>query len=143
MAEANHPSKLAEILDKKPRFILVVDDEPMIHSLLRPALKEHGFDMEGVESGFDAIDYLGVRRPDLIILDIDMPEMDGIETCKRIRADARGSKVPILFLTGKKTTDNVKKALAAGGNDFVVKPFEIHTLVQRVRRLLWPHGKHS
>lgn len=135
-ADPHHPTTLEQILDKKPRFVLIVDDEPMIATLLRPVLKENGYDVESVKSGEDCLDYLGVRLPDIIILDIDMPGMDGIETCKKIRADARGSKVPVVFLTGLKTGEKVKAAMAAGGSDFVVKPFEAATILARIRKHL-------
>ncbi len=138
-ADLHHPTALEQILDKKPRFVLIVDDEPMIATLLRPVLKENGYDVEAVKSGEECLDYLGVRRPDIIILDIDMPGIDGIETCKKIRADVRGGKVPVIFLTGLKTGEKVKAAMAAGGNDFVVKPFEAATVLARIRKHL-PRG---
>lgn len=135
-ADLNHPTTLEQILEKKPKFVLIVDDEPMIATLLRPVLKENGYDVEAVKSGGECLDYLGVRRPDIIILDIDMPDIDGIETCKKIRADARGNKVPIVFLTGLKTKEKFKAAMAAGGNDFIVKPFEAATVLARIRKHL-------
>jgi DNA-binding response OmpR family regulator len=86
--------------------------------------------------GHLALDHLDVRKPDLIILDVMMPGMSGIDVCRRIRADSRNDAIPVLFLTARGQTDDVVSGLDAGGDDYVVKPFEVTELQARVRALI-------
>ena len=101
--------------------ILAVDDRPEILSFVNNALKNH-FKVIGVTSGKSAIKVLDTHNPDLFILDIDMPEMDGYELAENIRSNANFAKTPIIFLTGNSTREYISKAIRVGGNDFIVKP---------------------
>ncbi len=116
--------------------ILTVDDDPDVLGTLERVLIRENFEVTGVNSGKKAIAYLEKRRPDLMILDIIMPEMDGITVCAQIRRDPRFTTLPILFLTAKGSTDDIVDGLDAGADDYVVKPFELAELRARVHALL-------
>jgi len=116
--------------------ILAVDDDPDVLGTLERVLKRERFDVQLVNSGPKALSALENGIPDLMILDIIMPEMDGIEVCEIIRADHRFTTLPILFLTAKGTTDDVVEGLDAGADDYIVKPFELSELRARIKALL-------
>ena len=121
----------------KAGTILVVDDEPMILELLRTTLRAEGYDVIAAKDGEGCLEKLDMEnRPDVIILDVGMPGMDGLEACRRIRADYPDLDAPIVFLTARKERRDVEEAIAAGGNDFIVKPFQTDTVVKRVRHWL-------
>jgi DNA-binding response OmpR family regulator len=116
--------------------ILAVDDDaPVLHSVKR-VLEKAGFTVSVASGGQEALDMIAKQRFDLVVLDIIMPEMDGIEVCRRIRADPFVAKLPILFLTAKGRPSDVAQGLDAGGDDFLTKPFEVIELPARVRALL-------
>ena len=116
--------------------ILAVDDDPEVLATLERVLKREDFTVSLVKSGQAALDYLETTRPDLMILDIMMPGTTGIEVCRRIRQNLRLVTLPVLFLTAKGGTDDIVDGLDAGGDDYVVKPFEITELVARIHALL-------
>ncbi|MFW5691246.1 MAG: response regulator transcription factor [Chloroflexota bacterium] len=117
--------------------ILAVDDDPDVLGTLERVLQREGFDVKTVNSGRKALDYLEKnQQPDLVILDIIMPEMDGITVCRQIRRDTRFTALPVLFLTAKGSTDDIVEGLDAGADDYVVKPFELAELRARVHALL-------
>jgi len=117
-------------------YILAVDDDPEVLGTLSRALKREGFEVGRALSGLEALKMLGARRPDLIILDIMMPGLDGLAVCRKIRADSQYNDLAILFLTARGQTDDVVAGLDAGGDDYVVKPFELAELTARVRALV-------
>jgi DNA-binding response OmpR family regulator len=117
-------------------YILAVDDDPEVLGTLSRALQREGFDMGRATSGTEALRSLYERQPDLIILDIMMPGLDGLGVCRKIRADTRYNNVAILFLTARGQTDDVVAGLDAGGDDYVPKPFELAELIARVRALV-------
>lgn len=117
-------------------YILVVDDDPDVLGTLKRALSREGYDVKGVSSGFEAFEQLTMRQPDLIILDVMMPGQSGIDVCRRIRKDRNYDTIPVLFLTARGHTDDIVVGLDAGGDDYVVKPFEVTELQARVRALL-------
>jgi two-component system, OmpR family, response regulator len=119
--------------DRIPQ-VLVVDDEPNIRELVQVALKFHGCSVTTAASGKDALRQAEATRPDLIVLDVMMPDMDGFEVCRRLRA--AGNEVPIIFLTAKDTSSDTVTGLAIGGDDYVTKPFSVEALVARVRAVL-------
>src|SRR5262249_31755152 len=95
-------------------------------------LKAAGYQFPGVSSGAECLVLVGRVKPRLIMLGIQMPEMDGIETCRRIRAIPELRKIPIAFITVCKTAEDLRAAMAAGGNDFIIKPFSRERLIERV-----------
>ncbi|MDO5494613.1 MAG: response regulator, partial [bacterium] len=111
--------------------LLVVDDEPNIRELLATSLRFAGFDVESAVGGNDAIKKVTARRPDLIVLDVMMPDMDGYTTLRRIRAVA--GQIPVVFLTARDDTQDKVKGLTAGGDDYITKPFSLEEVVARIR----------
>lgn len=117
-------------------YILAVDDDLDVLGTLTRALTPEGYEVGRANSGQDALKMLAERRPDLIILDIIMPGMDGLAVCRAIRADSAYNDLTILFLTARGQTDDVVAGLDAGGDDYVVKPFQLAELTARVRALI-------
>jgi two-component system OmpR family response regulator len=119
--------------DRVPQ-VLVVDDEPNIRELVQVALKFHGCSVTTAATGRDALRQAEAARPDLIVLDVMLPDMDGFEVCRRLRA--AGNEVPVIFLTARDTSSDTVTGLAIGGDDYVTKPFSVEALVARVRAVL-------
>jgi two-component system OmpR family response regulator len=119
--------------DRIPK-VLVVDDEPNIRELVEVALKFHGCAVAVSASGKDALHQTESYEPDLIILDVMLPDMDGFEVCRALRTD--GNDVPVIFLTARDTTSDTIRGLTLGGDDYVTKPFSVEALVARVRAVL-------
>jgi two-component system OmpR family response regulator len=113
--------------------ILIVDDDPGIRDVVRIALRREGFETDEAADGAEAVRLVAARPPDAIVLDILMPEMDGTEACRRIRAR---SDVPIVFLSSKDDEIDRVLGLELGGDDYVTKPFGARELVARVRAVL-------
>jgi two-component system OmpR family response regulator len=114
--------------------ILVVDDEPSIVDAVATALRYEGYDVEEAATGREALATATRSEPDLIVLDWMLPDIQGIEVGRRLRA--QGSKAAILFLTAKDATENKVEALRAGGDDYVTKPFSLAEIVARVQAIL-------
>lgn len=117
-------------------LILVVEDNRETLDALRALLDAEGFTVETSESGESAIEKVSMKKYDLVILDLMLPQVDGFEVCRRIKADARNKKTPVLMLTAFDVPDIGKKSLEAGANDVALKPFEPDDLVARVKKLL-------
>ncbi|MFF8607999.1 response regulator transcription factor [Streptomyces sp. NPDC015346] len=114
--------------------ILIVDDEPAVREALRRSLAFEGYGTEEAVDGVDALARMESYAPDLVVLDIQMPRMDGLTAARRIRA--AGSTVPILMLTARDTVGDRVTGLDAGADDYLVKPFELDELFARIRALL-------
>ncbi|MET3984741.1 response regulator transcription factor [Streptomyces sp. PvR034] len=114
--------------------VLVVDDEPAVREALRRSLAFEGYGTETAVDGLDALEKAAAYAPDLIVLDIQMPRMDGLTAARRLRA--AGSVTPILMLTARDTVGDRVTGLDAGADDYLVKPFELDELFARVRALL-------
>lgn len=118
--------------------LLLVDDDDNLRSMLDAALSHHGFEVTALASGREALATMPTLAPDLVVLDVMMPDLDGFEVCRRLRAE--GSKVPVLFLTAKDATEDKVRGLTLGGDDYLVKPFSLEELVARVQALLRRSG---
>lgn len=116
-----------------PRTVLVVDDDPHIREVISFALDKAGFATETAGDGAEALAAIEARAPDLVVLDINMPEMDGLELCRRLR---RSSELPILFLSSRDDEIDRIVGLELGADDYVTKPFSPRELVMRVKALL-------
>jgi two-component system OmpR family response regulator len=119
--------------EQVPR-VLVVDDEPNIRELVQVALKFHGCAVTTGATGGDALRLAESDRPDLIVLDVMLPDIDGFEVCRRLRAS--DNEVPIIFLTARDTTSESITGLTLGGDDYITKPFSVEALAARVRAVL-------
>jgi two-component system, OmpR family, response regulator len=119
--------------DRIPQ-VLVVDDEPNIRELVQVALKFHGCAVTTAATGREALRRAETGQPDLIVLDVVLPDMDGFEVCRRLRT--AGNEVPVIFLTARDTSSDTVTGLAIGGDDYVTKPFSVEALVARVRAVL-------
>ncbi len=119
-----------------PSLVLVVDDDPTIRLLTRHTLKKAGFEVEEAGDGAPALDIFQQRRPDIVLLDVMMPEMDGFATCAALRKMPEGRHVPILMVTGLDDVDSINHAYEAGATDFITKPITYPLLGHRVRYVL-------
>lgn len=117
-------------------YILAVDDDPEVLDTLGRVLEREAFEVGLAKAGSEALAMIEQRTPDLVILDIIMPGMDGITICQQLRRDPRFTALPVLFLTAKGSTDDIVDGLDAGADDYVVKPFELAELRARVYALL-------
>lgn len=114
--------------------ILVVDDEEYLTDLLSTSLRFQGFDVVCAWNGFEALSAAESFTPDLILLDVMMPDIDGIEVCRRLRDS--GNSVPIIFLTARDTKADLLSGFAIGGDDYITKPFSLEEVVVRIRAVL-------
>ena len=121
--------------------VLVVDDEPNITELVAMALRYEGFSVKTAATGRGALTAVAQFSPALVILDVMLPDIDGIEVLRRL--NSTGNKVPIIFLTAKDATEDKVHGLTIGGDDYVTKPFSIEELMARVRVVLRRHGSDS
>ncbi len=122
------------------RSVLVVDDEANIVLSLEFLLKRAGYEVRVARNGEEAVKAVAERTPDLIILDVMMPTLDGYHVCETIRADPKLRSVRILMLTAKSRDVEREKALALGADDYITKPFSTRELVERVKTILGPGG---
>jgi two-component system, OmpR family, response regulator len=121
-----------------PHRVLVVDDEPNIVDIISMALRFNGFTTSSAGTGAEALTRVGDFKPDLVVLDVMLPDMEGFEIAKRLGA-AR-SRTPIIFLTARDRTDDKIRGLTLGGDDYMTKPFSVEELLARVRTVLRRSG---
>ena len=114
--------------------VLVVDDEPNLRELVQVALNFHGCAVATGATGEDALQLTDAFDPDLIVLDVLLPDIDGFEVCRRLRSVA--NDVPVIFLTARDATADTVTGLTIGGDDYITKPFSVEALVARVRAVL-------
>ena len=118
--------------------VLVVDDEPNIAELLRMALRYEGWEIEVAHTGSKAVSTARSQQPDAVVLDMMLPDFDGMEVLRRIRGNQ--PDVPVLFLTARDSVEDRVAGLTAGGDDYVTKPFSLEEVVARLRGLLRRYG---
>ena len=114
--------------------LVLVDDEENLRSMLEAALRHHDFEVVAVADGRSALEAAVTTNPDLIVLDVMLPDLDGFEVCRRLRAD--GVRTPVLFLTARDSTEDKVRGLTLGGDDYLVKPFSLEELVARAQAVL-------
>lgn len=127
---------MAEPLDQKKPLALIADDEVLVRGLVRAALEQSGFDVCEAENGTQALELFAARHPDIVLMDILMPEMDGFTACEKLREMFGGSRVPILIMTGHEDAESIAKAYEHGATDFIAKPLSAMILSHRVRYML-------
>jgi two-component system response regulator MprA len=121
--------------------VLVVDDERAVREALDRALRLSGFAVDVAEHGLDALHRIAAQRPDVVVLDVAMPGVDGLAVARRLRAD--GDRTPILMLTARDAVDDRVAGLDAGADDYLVKPFALEELLARLRALLRRTTRHE
>jgi len=127
---------MSPVHERIDNLILVVDDDPTVRLLVRASLEKTGFQVEEAVDGVEAIDKFVACKPAAILMDVDMPRMDGYTACSRIRKDASGAHVPILMVTGMEDIDSINQAYSVGATDFIPKPINWAMLGHRVRYVL-------
>ena len=128
---------------RTPPLILVVDDNPMNLDILQTRLSVHGYDILTAADGEEALAVAREKRPDLILLDIMMPKLDGIEVCKQLKADASLPVMPIIMVTAKADSKDIVAGLDAGGDEYLTKPLDQAALVARVKSMLRNKALHD
>jgi len=116
--------------------ILVVDDDTKIQMVVKIMLQKSGYEVRCVSSGLEAFQALAEYRPDLILLDVMMPGMDGYEVCRKLKADEKAKTIPVIMLTALGMGEDFEKALQNGADWYIVKPFNSRQLLSRVASLL-------
>ena len=116
--------------------ILVVDDEKMLHAMLKSVFASHGFDLISALTGEEGLEMAASAKPDVIILDVIMPGMKGREVCRRLKADPATKDIPVLFLTAKNSEDDIQAELAVGAVGHITKPINSMALVRQVKNIL-------
>jgi CheY-like chemotaxis protein len=121
--------------------ILVAEDEPDIRELVAFTLRFSGHDVITTTNGQDAVNIAGQIRPDLILMDVRMPRMNGYDACRTLKADPTLCDIPVVFLSAKGQDSEIKAGLAAGAEEYLLKPFAPFKLAERVRVILARFGK--
>lgn len=121
-------------MTESPARLLVVDDEESLLSMLASALRFGGYDVTTAAEGFDALREVRRQEPDLIVLDVNLPDVDGFEVCRRLRRD--GIDTPVIFLTARDDIDDLRTGFRHGGDDYLTKPFSLDELGLRIEAVL-------
>src|SRR5476651_956587 len=116
--------------------ILVVDDQPINVQLLKRKLERGGLDVSTANNGLEALEQVKAHKPDLILLDLMMPDMDGIEVCQRLQASSDTRSIPVIFVTARTTKESKLEGLAVGAVDYITKPIDLDETVARVQTQL-------
>lgn len=116
--------------------ILVVDDDPQVHKMLSAVLTVKNYQLDYAPDGFSALNQIELNPPHLVVLDIMMPEMSGIELCRKIREGTKNKNVLILMLSAKDSQSDRITGLQYGADDYVTKPFHVSTLVHKIEYML-------
>lgn len=125
---------------KKP-LILVAEDEQDVRELIIHAFEFSGFDVDGVQNGEEAVKAAAKRTPDLILLDVRMPKMTGLEACQQFKADANTKNIPVVFLSAYGQEAEVNMGLGLGAEIYLIKPFDVADLIGQIRGILSKYGK--
>lgn len=116
--------------------ILVVEDHKQLAEGLEARLNLEGYDVVRAADGREGVDFARSQKPDLVILDLMLPKIDGFEACKMLKAEEKTKKIPILVLTALQTLGDTDDAFASGADDFISKPFNSDRLLEKIRKLL-------
>ncbi len=116
--------------------ILLADDEEDVRDIVKMFLEGEGYDVVTAYDGLEALSMIDSEHPDLVLLDVMMPVMSGIEVARRLRANHGTSQIPVIMLSAAAQTDSIKQCIAAGAKDYIVKPFQPAKLEEIIRRVL-------
>ena len=122
--------------DGLTQSVLIVDDEPMARTLLRLMLVRAGFNVSEAEDGFDALEKVQISQPDIILLDVMMPGMDGFSVCEELRQRKETATLPIIMLSAKTDLDSINKGLRVGATKYLTKPISPEDLTRHVNNVL-------
>ena len=125
---------------KKP-LILIVEDEPAVRELLVNAFEFHNFDVIEAENGAEGVEETKKNLPDLIVMDVRMPIMTGFEACQLLKAEESTKNIPVIFLSAYGQDAEVNTGLDLGAEEYLIKPFEVSNLIERIRNVLRKHDK--
>ena len=125
-----------ELMHPDGQSILIVDDEPTARTLLRLILVRAGFRVVEATNGYEALDRLNETAVDLVLLDVMMPGMSGIEVCEKIRADEKTAVIPVLLLSAKTDALSIRRGLLAGADQYLTKPISPDNLLSHLKRAL-------
>jgi PleD family two-component response regulator len=120
-------------MEDQKAFLLIVDDNPVNIQVLGNMLEDAGYRTAATLSGNDALNFIGEEKPDLILLDIMMPEIDGFQICKKIKENESTNDIPVIFLTAKNDTESIVRGFEVGGVDYVSKPYHSAELLARIK----------
>lgn len=115
---------------------VLAEDDPDIQLVARLALKRAGFQVTVVSNGHEALETIRQQPPDVVLLDWMMPELDGLETCRRLKADPATANIPVVFLTAKSQEAEIQRGLSLGASGYVTKPFDALTLGQQIKDIV-------
>jgi DNA-binding response OmpR family regulator len=118
------------------KCVLVVEDEPDIIMLIQRSLSLKNFMVIQAGSGTQALEFFDQRTPDLVLLDIMMPDMDGFEVCQKIKAKPEGRNVPVVFLTVRSNEEDIARSKSVGASGYITKPFDPFKLVDEIEKIL-------
>ncbi|HZS41633.1 MAG TPA: response regulator [Polyangia bacterium] len=122
--------------DKTGQHVLILEDDPSVQTLMRKQLTAHGFKVTIATDGLDGLMKLETLKPDILLCDVMMPNLDGIEFVKAIKANTATQKIPVIFLTAKTDPRSMIEGINVGARFYVTKPFQIDDLLAKVRRAL-------
>lgn len=125
---------MAAVISMEKPVVVAVDDSREMLDILKSLIAGAGYRFFGASNAAHCLRLVRDVEPDLILLDIQMPEKDGFELCRQIRAIEALKDIPVIFVTARRTAQDVKEGIAAGGNDFITKPFDARNLMARVER---------
>jgi DNA-binding response OmpR family regulator len=125
-----------EELNMSKNKILIIDDEPDIVETISFILRARNFDVTTASDGFDGLAKVKSVSPDIILLDVMMPGIDGYAVCVKIKSDKNTKNIPVIILTARGENDSVIKAHSSGADDYIVKPFNLVTLISKLGKLL-------
>lgn len=128
--------RVRAVMTRRRHRVLVAEDHPSIRNILCHVLQQGGFATIEAADGLEAVEMARSHRPDAIVLDVTMPVMDGVSACRMIRSDPDTAGIPVAICTSRDRQADVLKALSAGADDYLLKPFRVDMVLARVRRLL-------
>ncbi|UCD93434.1 MAG: response regulator [Candidatus Zixiibacteriota bacterium] len=126
----------------KTSRILVIDDEPQVTEIIEAFLSNAGHEVVVGNKAADALEKAKEKKPDVILLDIMMPEIDGYSICNQLKSDPKTADIPVVFLTGKDRSDDMGRSFEVGGDMFIKKPFSCERLLEIINIILMSTGKH-
>lgn len=123
--------------------VAVVDDDREVRDWIRESLVRAGYEVKAVANGLRLVSTLHVDRPDIILLDVMMSWIDGFELCRAIKRNADYSKIPVMFISAKNSTADIQHGLECGAVDYVTKPFDLPTLLDKIEAIIGPPASHT